>query len=340
MVIDVHGHAYPEAYLQALARLGDRAPWRPAMGPDGRWVWRQPGGSVPIYPGFYDPAVRLADMNRAGVDVQCVSLTTPGLYWAEPDVAADLARVVNDGLAELARSHPGRLVPVACLPLQDPAAARRELERAVEQLGMRAVFWGSHVGGRPPDDPAFAPVLEAARALGVLIMVHPVRPAWDPRLREYHLDNLVGYPFENTVAIARLVFSGTFARWRGLRWYFTHLGGAAPFLRGRWRHGHQAFDDLREGPAGAPATWWEDVYFDTVCFEDDILRFGLGWPGPSRLLFGTDYPFDMQDPEGPQRIRRVMPEGPEREAVLWRNAARLLGLLPPDGGADDGGSTG
>ena len=339
MVVDVHAHAYPEAYLQALADLGEAAARRPVRRADGEWAWREAGGDAPIYPGFYDPAVRLADMDRAGVDVQCISLTTPGLYWAEPRVAAELARLVNDALARMARAHPGRLVPVASLPLQDPAAALRELQRAVEELGMRAVFWGSHVGGRPPDDPAFAPVLEAARALGVLVMVHPVRPPWDPRLREYHLDNLVGFPFENSLALARLTFSGTLARYPGLRWYVTHLGGATPFLRGRWRHGHAAFDDLKEGPAGEPGRWWEDVYFDTVCFDDDILRFGLLWPGPGRLLFGTDYPFQMQDPEGARRIVRVLGQGPECQAVLADNAARLLGLPLAASRAGEGGST-
>ncbi|HEY8486297.1 MAG TPA: amidohydrolase family protein [Limnochordales bacterium] len=329
MVIDLHTHAYPEGYLEFLARLGDRAPRRPVRGSDGRWYWQEAGGLSPVPPGFYDLQARLQDMDRWGVDVQCVSLTTPGLYWAPPQEAAALARVVNDGLAEMARACPGRLVPVASLPLQDPPAAVRELERAVEQLGMRAVFWGSHVAGRPPDDPALAPVLEAARSLGVLVMVHPVRTPGEPRLGSYHLDNLVGFPFENALAAARLLFSGTFRRLRGLRWYFTHLGGAVPFLRGRWQRGAVAYDELRGGPAGPPEQWWEDVYLDTVCFDDDILRFGLVWPGPKRLVFGTDYPFAMRDPEGPQRIRRVVAPGADRERILWQNAAGLLGLPAP-----------
>ena len=80
---------------------------------------------------------------------------------------------------------------------------------------------------------------------------------------------------------------------------------------------------------GPPEQWWEDVYLDTVCFDDDILRFGLVWPGPQRLVFGTDYPFAMRDPEGPERIRRVVAPGADRERILWQNAAALLGMSAP-----------
>ncbi|MBI3635974.1 MAG: amidohydrolase family protein, partial [Candidatus Rokubacteria bacterium] len=187
MVIDVHAHLYPRAFMEVLAAHGpahgasltDDAS-QPFLCFEGIKYWRYTEA-------FHDAGIRLRQMDAAGVDQQYLSLGPPMVYWAPAALGLRLARVYNDEIARVARAHPDRFVAFAAVPLQDATLAVEELERAVA-LGCRGVGIGSNVHGRQLDDPALAPFWARAEALGLPVFIHPISPAAHGDIHDYRLD--------------------------------------------------------------------------------------------------------------------------------------------------------
>jgi len=176
MIIDAHTHFFPPGYLEALRRGPE--PYALGRDAEGRTLLTLHGARiVTMTREMTAPEDRLRDMERFGVDLQIVSVTTPNVYFGPPARRRDLARMANDGLADLVRRFPGRFAAMASLPLGEPEAAIRELDRAVLELGMVGVILGSNAGGRYLDGPELYPLFERAQALEVPILVHPMPPS-------------------------------------------------------------------------------------------------------------------------------------------------------------------
>ena len=271
---------------------------------------------------------RIADMDALGVDVQAIS-PSPGQYYyfAPPELGRETARTINDGMAEAVGHHPDRLVGMGTVPLQNVEMAIAEMRRCVEELDLRGIEISSNVDGRELADPAFRPFFAAAEELGVLIFMHPLGFTHGQRLAEHYLDNIIGNPIESTIALSHLIFGGVLDAHPGLKLCVAHGGGYLPGYWGRMDHAFRAREDCRQHIDREPSTYLRQVWLDTLVFDQDQLDGLIRTHGADRLCLGTDYPFDMAEPDPVGFHARLAEQ--DREKILGLNAAALLGLDAP-----------
>ncbi|MCA1583172.1 MAG: amidohydrolase [Acidobacteria bacterium] len=238
---------------------------------------------------------RLADCEAAGVAVQVLS-TVPVMfsYWAEPDPALELARYLNDHIAEVVAARPARFAGLGTIPMQSPDLAIRELERCVGDLGLSGVEIGSNVNGANLDSPELFPIFEAAASLDAAVFVHPWEMAGSDRMTRYWLPWLVGMPAETSLAICSLIFGGVLERLPALRIGFAHGGGAFPATIGRIAHGFDVRPDLcAVSNDVSPREYLKRIYLDSLVHEPRMLRYLVDLMGPDRIALGSDYPFPL-----------------------------------------------
>ena len=271
------------------------------------------------------PEERIRAMDEMRVDMHVLSLS-PLMHWYELDAIAGvpMAKEANDDVADMLATDPDRFAGLAFLPLQDPAAAVAELERCVRDLGFVGVMVGSHVNGLDWDADELFPVLAAARDLGALVFVHPSHGRANTFLTRYHLRNLVGNPFETTVAVASLIFGGVLDRLPDLDICFAHGGGYACLGVGRFDHGGQVRDEAK-GSSSLPSDYLRRLYFDTLVFSDRALSHLIDVVGADRVVLGSDYPADMGEPR-PVDFIESHPDltDEKRLLILGGNMERLL----------------
>jgi len=268
---------------------------------------------------------RLADMDRLGVDVQALS-PSPGqyFYFTDPETGREAARAVNDGMAAAVAAHPERLVGMGTVPLQNVEMAVAEMCRCVGELDLRGIEISSNVNGRDYHEPEFAPFFAAAEELGVLLFLHPLGFTQADRMKHYYFNNLIGNPLESTLALGHLIFGGVLDRHPGLRICVAHGGGYMPAYWGRMDHGWRARGDCSEHCRHQPSSYLRKLWFDTLVFDQDELDSLVRTHGADRLCLGTDYPFDMSEPDPIGFHARLGEE--DRARILGGNAAELLGL--------------
>jgi len=328
--IDLHTHILPERWPDLARRYGYGGFVH--LEHDGPGCARMMIGDRlfrRIEDNCWDPARRLGDCDRDGVTVQVLS-TVPVMfsYWAKPEHALDLSRMLNDHIAEIVARHPDRLVGLGTVPLQDPDLAIGELERCTVELGLAGVEIGSHVNGWNLDQPELFPFFEAAAKLGAALFVHPWDVLGRERMPKYWLPWLVGMPAETALAAASLVFGGVLERLPRLRVALAHGGGAFPFLLGRMQHGFAVRPDLcavdNERP---PGDYVRRFYVDSLVHDPRALRCLLEVFGPGRVALGSDYPFPLGE-KPPGRLIDSMSDLDDatRERLLSGTAREFLGL--------------
>jgi aminocarboxymuconate-semialdehyde decarboxylase len=328
MKIDLHTHILPKDWPNLRDRYGyggfvqleHHGPGCARMSIDGK-SFRE------IESNCWDPERRLEDCDRHGVDVQVLS-TIPVMfsYWAKPKDTLDLARLLNDRIAEVVRAHPRRFAGLGTLPLQDPDPAVAELERCVRDLGLSGVEIGTHVNGKNLDHPDLFPVLAAAERLDAAVFVHPWDMLAKERMEKYWLRWLVGMPAETCLAICSVVFGGLLDRLPRLRIAFAHGGGSFPGTIGRIDHGFHARPDLCAlDTKASPRSYLGRFFLDSLVHDADALRTLLRLVGPERIALGSDYPFPLGEDE-PGRLIESLPElTPEsRERMLAGTALEFL----------------
>lgn len=268
---------------------------------------------------------RIADMDRLGVDVQAIS-PSPGQYYyfAPPELGREAARTINDGIADAVARHPDRLVGMGSVPLQDTEMAIAEMRRCVNELGLRGIEISSNVNGEELATPSRRAFFAAAEELGVLIFLHPLGFTHGQRLAEHYLDNIVGNPIESTIALSHLIFSGVLDAYPGLKLCVAHGGGYLPAYWGRMDHAYRAREDCRAHITREPSTYLHQVWLDTLVFDQDQLDALVTCHGADRLCLGSDYPFDMAEPDPVGFHARL--DDVTQQKILGGNAAALLGL--------------
>ncbi|MDR7544504.1 MAG: amidohydrolase family protein [Armatimonadota bacterium] len=326
LVVDVHSHFFPREFLRAVRDHGP--PYHASVERQGAVdVLTMPGHPpVPLDPQFVDVEARLERLETMGITVQVLSLSPPMVYWAPPRVGADLARAFNDGIAEISRSYPERFVGAATLPLQDVRAAVAEAERAVRDLGMRGLYVGTSVNGQYLDEPQFRPIWELATALDVPVFTHPQTHVGADVLGRFHLFNSIGFPVETATMAARLIYSGLFEAHPNLRVVLAHGGGVFPLLLGRLDHAHRQRAECRRTIPRPPSAYVRHFYYDTVTHGDQVLRFLVETVGASRVVLGSDAPYDMAEADPVGRVRRLGGDDAVTEAILGATAGHLLGM--------------
>jgi aminocarboxymuconate-semialdehyde decarboxylase len=325
MLIDFHNHFYPAAYLDALRSGSSRV--QITIDDEGNPRLHYPGDYNIAVRGHRDIAYRTSVLEEYGVDTQLLSLTTPGTHVEEPRLAVRLAQIVNDGFASIVRDGNGRYVAMATLPLCDPEASARELERAVRQLHFGGAMVFSNINGAALSDDQFLPVWETANDLGAVIHIHPTSPVGVEAMKDYWLMPLVGFPLDTTLAAASLVFSGVAARFPNIKWALGHLGGAIPYLVERLDRGFHAFAECRANIDRPPSSYLKEFYYDSVNFDVRALQLAIDFAGADHILAGSDYPHQIGS------LRRMFDSiaaleisEDDREKIRGGNAARLLAL--------------
>ena len=324
-VIDFHNHYYPPAYLEAL-RSGSSAV-EVSIDHEGNPRIYYPGDYNIAVPGHRDIDYRERVLEQAGVDTQVVTLTTPGTHVEKPETAARFAALVNDAFAEVVRTKRGRFAALATLPLNDPAASAKELERACRVLGLRGAMLFSNVNGVGLDDRRFWPLYETANDLDAVLYIHPTHPVGVEAMTDYWLMPLVGFLCDTTLAAAKIVFSGVAERFPRIRWALCHLGGAIPYLAERLDRGFEAFSECRANIPRRPTEYLKCFYYDTVNFDARAVELAIAFAGTDHILAGSDYPHQIGSiPKMLETIRQLEVSEREREAIFGGNAARLLGI--------------
>ena len=325
LTIDLHTHILPEKWPDLAERYGEPGWIRlDPVSPCCARMMRDDHFFREVGSNCWDPEVRIAECDAAGVDVQVLS-TVPVMfsYDRKPEHTHDLSKLLNDHIAGICRDFPSRFVGLGTLPMQAPDRAVRELERCVNDLGLAGIEIGSHInpaGGHwNLNRPEVFTVFEAAAELGAAVFVHP----WDmmgmPDMPDYWLPWLVGMPAESSLAICSMIFGGVFERLPNLRVAFAHGGGAFPGTIGRIEHGFNVRPDLCAVDNDVnPRDYLGRFYVDSLVHDADALRGLVKLFGAEKIALGSDYPFPLGE-HVPGSLINAMPDF---DAAL---KARLLG---------------
>ena len=323
-IIDVHNHYYPPAFIDAL-RKGNSA-LKVRDDHHGNPVLYSPGDANIAVPGHRDIAHRQEVLDREGVDRQLISLTCPGTLLETPARSAELARLVNDALAEVMATRGKRFTALATLPLNDPAASVAEFVR-VTAMGFKGCMVMGNVNGTPLADQRFWPLWERASDAGAVLYIHPTFPLGVAAMEQYWLMPLVGFLMDTTLAAAHLVFAGIPERFPGIRWVLGHLGGTIPYLVERLDRGYEMFAECRKDLQQPPSVHLKKFFYDTVNFDPRALRLAIAFAGVDQILAGSDYPHQIGSIPKMLSSIRSLALGPADEAkILGGNAERLLSL--------------
>lgn len=322
-IIDFHNHYYPPAYLEAL-RSG-LSTVKVTIDSDGNPLLHYPGDYNIAVPGHRDIDYREQVLAKYGIDTQVITLTTPGTHVESPATAARFAALVNDAFASVVQNKRGRFAALATLPLNDPSAAMKELQRACRELGFRGAMLFSNVNGGSLSDRRFWPMYEVANDLGAVLYIHPTSPVGVEAMTEFWLMPLVGFLMDTTLAAAKLVFSGVPERFPRIQWALCHLGGAIPYLAERLDRGFEAFSECRASISRPPSEYLRRFYYDTVNFDRQAIALAIAFAGTDHILAGSDYPHQIGSiPKMLEVIRSLDISEQDKAAILGGNAARLL----------------
>jgi aminocarboxymuconate-semialdehyde decarboxylase len=328
--IDIHAHLTPQCFWRATEEGGDWHTIRREKDARGQQV-AIVGGRRQVLPprARWTPEERLADMDSLGVDVQVVSPYVGFYnYHLDASIAGRTARALNDEIAGMARAWPQRFAGLGTLPMQDVTAAIAELERAMTTLGLKGAEINDHVNGRTLDEPEFRPFWKAAEQLGALIFFHQGGETLvTSRSTRYHLPNTIGNLVDRAVTFATLVSGGVMDECPGLKVCLAHGGGYTCYGIGRLDRAWQSRPEARAHIAKPPSAYLRRFHYDCIVYTESALRFLIDTVGVDRVVFGTDWPYDMALDWPVSWILAMQTLTPEeKDAILWKNLATLLGL--------------
>ena len=325
MIIDFHSHYYPEAYLSELKE--GKAHASVEKDREGRLLVRYTGDYNIVVGPHVDLGERVKAMDKSGIDIQVLTLTTPGVEREEPEQGTKLARLTNDEFGRIVEKHSDRFTALAVLPLQDPAAAVAEFERAIEVCGLKGAMVPSNVNGQPLDSDVFLPIFEIAAKLNVPLYIHPTSPINQTAMDEWRLVPILGFGVDTTLAVLRLVFKGVLKRWPTLKLVASHLGGVFPYLRGRIDRGFEAYPECRVNISEPPTHYLKRIWIDSICYDSSVFMSSYAFSGPERILLGTDFPHQISDLErSVERINQLEISADDKRRILGANAKELLRL--------------
>jgi aminocarboxymuconate-semialdehyde decarboxylase len=289
MKFDLHTHFYTDAFFQTIRDLPSEFSFGASS--TGQTIITHHGARFfGVTPAMTDVAKRIEDMDRVGIDVEVVSLSTPNVFFTDAAHQPEVAKMMNDSYAELIARHPKRFKGFASIPMDAPDAALAELHRAIDTLKLNGVILLSNIGGKPLTSPEYRPFFEEANRMKLCIFLHPMIPAHSDQFREYVLGPIIGFPFDTSLAVARMCYDGMFEELPEIRWIIGHLGGAIPYLMERMDNGFRDFADCRVKINNLPSVYLKRLYYDTVSFSPYTLKMVRDMVGADHMVMGSDYP--------------------------------------------------
>jgi aminocarboxymuconate-semialdehyde decarboxylase len=287
--LDLHTHYYPEVYFEKIRELPSEFSFDKS--PSGQTIIKYRGARFfGVTSPMTNVAQRLEDMDRVGIDVEVISLSTPNVFFTGAQHQPQIARMVNDAYAELIAQHPARFKGFASIPMDNPDAALTELHRVIDELKLNGVILLSNIGGKPLTSAEYRPFFAEANRIKLCILLHPMLPANTEPFREYVLGPIVGFMFDTTLAVARMCFDGMLREFPDIRWIVAHLGGAVPYLMERMDNGWRDFPECRAKTDELPSTYLKRLYYDTVNFNPHTLHMAREMMGADHMVMGSDYP--------------------------------------------------
>ena len=324
-VIDVHTHMFTAKWLELLKTRGGE--FNLQTRPDGKQeIFR--GRTPVVIPqvGHFDYELRIREMDRHGIDISIVSLTCPNVYWGDEATSALAARESNDAMQSAQARWPDRIRWFTSLPWEYPEAAIRELERTRANGAVGVMVLGN-IAGRSLIDPLFEPVWQAIDAAAMPVLVHPTDPqgAEAMGIAPHNLFWSVGFTYDTTLAVAKMIFSGFFDRHPNLKLIASHGGGMLPYLVGRFEMGDRVeFDHLREMKR-KPTDYLRHIFYDSITYDLAPLRYLIEVVGASQVMLGTDWPHRVHEADVAVSRLDALPAA-QRDAIRGGNAARVFGL--------------
>lgn len=328
--IDIHAHLTPQCFWQATDGNGNWHGLRREQDASGQEYAVVGNRRQQLPPrARWTPEERLADMDSLGVDVHVVSPYSGFYnYHLDTPVAVATSRDANNEIRAMMSSWPERFAGLATLPMQDVPAAIAELERVMVQLGFKGAMIDDKVNGRTLDDASFLPFWKAAEQLGALILFHQGGDTViSPRLSRYHLPNTIGNLADRTVTFASLVLGGVMDACPDLKICLSHGGGYTCQGIGRIDRSWRARPQAERQTPQPPSAYLRRFYYDCIVYTEASLRYLIDTVGIDRVVFGTDWPYDMQfdwPVSWVLSLEKLTQD--EKDAILWKNLERLLGL--------------
>jgi aminocarboxymuconate-semialdehyde decarboxylase len=328
-IIDAHAHWYPREFVTLMEQEGPANGARIGKDASGNSVVQSVPGSTQssvMRRNMIEVELLLKEMDERRVDMYALSMTNPMVYWAPPEFALKLSQAVNDACAAVHQKYPRRFVGTIMLPMQDPALAVKELDRAVKLPGMRAVNIGEHVNTKNLHEKTFWPVYERCEAYGLPLFTHNLYPYGADRLKDFFMLNVLGNPYEDGVAAMSLMFGGVLDAFPRLEVYLPHGGGTFPWLVGRADYAIQMSPALKHMKQPASA-YLRRFHYDIIVLNPKIMRMLIDLVGVDRIVMGTDFPQLMAVKQPVDFVESVPGlSRAARELILGRNAERLLKL--------------
>lgn len=277
-----------------------------------------------IQPHYMDVQAKLASMDANGIAMTALSINDPGPEWFGEE-GPEVARILNNFVADIVRDYPTRFFGLCVLPLQDMTASLVELDRCVNQLGMKGVLLYTNLAGKFPDEPEFRPLFKRVVELDIPILLHPAKPITTEFVKGYEMTSSLGNMFDNTIALTRIIMAGMLDEFPRLKLVCPHLGGTLPYIIGRLDHQTQV---LKRGPkylTRAPSAYLKSVWLDVVSPLPLAIKFAHEFMGPDRLIFSSDHPW--VDPSDIIRcVREAGLSAEDQSKIFAGNAQRLFKL--------------
>ncbi|WP_067726809.1 amidohydrolase family protein [Oceanobacillus damuensis] len=275
----------------------------------------------------WDTEKRLSDMDKEGIDIQVLSpIPVTFSYWSDPEKGLELARFQNDFIASITNENPKRFIGLGTVPLQDISLAIKEMERAMDELGLKGIQIGSNVNGKNLDDETLEQFFQAANERGVPLFVHPWETLGRERMPRHNFMYMVGMPSETALAAGSIIMSGMLDRNTNLKVCFAHGGGSLPYLLPRMDKGWNVWPQIRKTEK-APSHYAKLLYYDSLVYDENNLQFMIDRFGSDRIIAGSDYPFLLREiPSGNVVDQLTTLNEEEKAKIHGLNALKFLNI--------------
>ena len=325
-VIDVHTHMLDEAFLKLLRKHGGGYKVRKVIGGQ-TGIFKDGAPFMTLMPGMFDYDLRIQAMDAAGVDIAIVTLTSPNVFWGSPKISLNAAQLINNDMAAQQQRYPGRIRFMCSLPWQHPKLALAELKRACDELGAVGVMVLASIDGVSLTDRKFSSIWKEIDRRGLPVLVHPSAPPGTAELdvMRYNLIASVGFMFDTSLAVARMIFDGFFDRYPKLKLIAAHGGATLPYIAGRLDICFANMPACRERISEKPSSYLKRVFYDSVVFQQSSLELAIEVGGETQVLYGSDYPHNIGDMKGCLARVDALPPA-QRDAVRGGNAMRIFKL--------------